>query len=95
MIPLFHADLLIEENVGTPEKQKELLQFIKRLSGIHENKLLSNEGCFRFDFPVMKYEITWLSDAIKNITEKAINYYVPLDRSYKRELEKNKHGNGL
>ena len=46
MIPLFHADLLIEENVGTPEKQKELLQFIKRLSGIHENKLLSNEGCF-------------------------------------------------
>ena len=73
MIPLFHADLLIEENVGTPERQKELLQFIKRLSGIHENKLLSNEGCFRFDFTVMKYEITWLSDAIKNITEKEIN----------------------
>ena len=92
MIPLFHADLLIEENVGTPEEQKKLLEFIKKLSGVHENKSLSNEGCFRFDFPVMKYEITWLSDAIKNITEKAINYYVPLDRSYKRELEKTKMG---
>ena len=53
MIPLFHADLLIEENVGTPEEQKKLLEFIKKLSGVHENKSLSNEGCFRFDFPVM------------------------------------------
>ena len=92
MIPLFHADLLIEENVGTPEEQKKLLEFIKKLSDVHENKSLSNEGCFRFDFPVMKHEITWLSGAIKNITEKAINHYVSLDRSYKRELEKTKMG---
>ena len=90
MIPLFHADLLIEENVGTPEEQKKLLQFIKKLSGVHENKSLSNEGCFRFDFPVMKHEITWLNNAMKNITERAINHYVSLDRSYKRELEKTK-----
>ncbi len=92
MIPLFHADLFIEENVGTPEEQKKLLQFIKTLSGVHENKSLSNEGCFRFDFPVMKHEITWLNNAMKNITERAINHYVPLDRSYKRELEKTKMG---
>ena len=78
MIPLFHADLFIEENVGTPEEQKKLLEFIKKLSGVHENKSLSNEGCFRFDFPVMKHEITWLNNAMKNITERAINHYVSL-----------------
>ena len=55
MIPLFHADLLIEENVGTPEKQKELLQFIKRLSGIHENKLLSN-GVIESNFYVIEWD---------------------------------------
>ena len=92
MIPLFHADLLIEENVGTPEEQKKLLEFIKKLSDVHENKSLSNEGCFRFDFEVMTHRITWLSDAIKNITERAINHYVSLDRSYKRELEKTNMG---
>ena len=29
MISLFHADLFIEKNVGTPEQQKELKDFLK------------------------------------------------------------------
>ena len=77
MISLFHADLFIEKNVGTPEQQKELKDFLLSISqnDNFRNKPLTNDGCIRFDFNVMKNSIDWLSEAKVKLTEKTINHY--------------------
>ena len=92
MIPLFHADLFIEKNVGTPEQQKELKDFLISISQDDKvkNDPLSNEGCFRFNFNVLNNSIDWLNESQLKLTEKVMSHYTPLDKNYSEQLHKTK-----
>ena len=94
MISLFHADLFIEKNVGTPEQQKELKDFLLSIpkSDNFKNMPLTNQGCIRFGFNLSKNSVDWLTEAKVKLTQKAVSHYVSLDKGYKRELEKTNMG---
>ncbi len=61
MIPLFHADLFIEKNIGTSEQRENLKDFLISISQDDKvkNDPFSNEGCFRFNFNVLNNTIDW------------------------------------
>ena len=90
MIPLFQADLFIEKNVGTPEEQKELKDFLLSISqnDNFRSKPLTNDGCVRFDFNVLVNSINWLNDVQLKLTEKAMSYYVSKDQNFNEQLHK-------
>ena len=92
MISLFHADLFIEKNVGTPEQRENLKDF--QISISQDDKIkndpLSNEGCFRFNFNVLNNSIDWLNETQLKLTEKAMSHYTPLDANYSEQLHKTK-----
>ena len=92
MISLFHADLFIEKNVGTPEQRENLKDFLISISQDDKikNDPLSNEGCFRFNFNVLNNSIDWLNETQLKLTEKAMSHYTPLDANYSEQLHKTK-----
>ena len=94
MISLFHADLFIEKNVGTPEQQKKIKDLLISIpkNDKFKNIPLTNQGCIRFDFNLLKNSVDWLTEAKVKLTQKAVSHYVSLDKGYKRELEKTNMG---
>ena len=94
MLKLFHADLFVEKNVGTPEQQKKIKDLLISIpkNDKFKNIPLTNQGCIRFDFNLLKNSVDWLAEAKVKLTQKAVNHYVSLDKGYKRELEKTNMG---
>jgi hypothetical protein len=92
MIPLFHADLFIEKNIGTSEQRENLKDFLISISQDDKvkNDPFSNEGCFRFNFNVLNNSIDWLNESQLKLTEKAMSHYTPLDENYSDQLHKTK-----
>ena len=73
MIPLYHSDLFVKENVGTDEQISDLK---KQILNARDNNIGtqpgSNEGCWRSN---ALYEMQWLYDEMKNLVIEANQNY--------------------
>ena len=86
IIPLFHSDVFIKENVGTDEQREDLK---KQIIHAKENDIGTqgggNDGCWRSD---AKYEMDWLYDEMRTLSNEVNNIYFESDPTYKMLLEK-------
>ena len=86
IIPLFHSDVFIKENVGTDEQREDLK---KQILHAKENDIGTqgggNDGCWRSD---AKYEMDWLYDEMRTLSNEVNNIYFESDPTYKMLLEK-------
>ena len=86
MIPLFHSDIFTKENVGTEEQREDLK---KQILHAKENDIGtqggSNHGCWRSD---AKYEMDWLYDEMRSLSNEVNNIYFESDPTYKMLLKK-------
>ena len=89
MLKLFHADLFVEKNVGTPEQQKKIKDLLISIpkNDKFKNIPLTNQGCIRFDFNLLKNSVDWLTEAKVKLTEKAISHYSPIDVMFNERLQ--------
>ena len=80
MISLFHADLFIEKNVGTPEQRENLKDFLISISQDDKvkNDPFSNEGCFRFNFNVLNNSLSLI---VRGSINQLVHLKSPLPRS--------------
>ena len=73
IIPLFHSDIFMKENVGTEEQREDLK---KQILHAKENDIrtasYSNDGCWRSD---AKYDCEWLHDAMYKLSDEVNNIY--------------------
>ena len=86
IIPLFHSDVFIKENVGTDEQREDLK---KQIIHAKENDIGTqgggNDGCWRSD---AKYEMDWLYDEMRSLSNEVNNIYFESDPTYKMLLKK-------
>ena len=65
MIPLYHSDLFVKENVGTDEQISDLKkQILDARDNNRGTQPGSNEGCWRSN---ALYEMQWLYDEMKQL----------------------------
>ena len=73
MLPLFHSDIFIKENVGTEEQRENLKSQILHAK---ENNIGgvggSNDGCWRSN---TTYEMEWLYDEMRKLSDHANQIY--------------------
>ena len=86
VLPLFHSDVFIKDDVGTDEQREDLK---KQILHAKENDLGTqgggNDGCWRSN---AKYDCEWLDDAIYKLSDEANKFYFKSDPTYKMYLEK-------
>ena len=86
MIPLFHSDIFMKENVGSDEQREDLK---RQILNAKENDIGtqggSNDGCWRSD---AKYEMDWLYDEMRSLSNEVNNIYFESDPTYKMLLKK-------
>lgn len=82
LVPLYHSDLFILENVGTKEQIDALVKQIgaEKRSGT-ETQPRSNEGCWRSS--KMWTDIDWLYSRIDELLSTATDYYAKIDNDFK------------
>ena len=86
VLPLFHSDVFIKDNVGTDEQREDLK---KQILHAKENDLGTqsggNDGCWRSN---AKYEMDWLYDEMRSLSNEVNNIYFESDPTYKMLLKK-------
>ena len=89
MLPLFHSDIFIKENVGTEEQRENLKSQILHAK---ENNIGgvggSNDGCWRSN---TTYEMEWLYDEMRKLSDHANHIYFQGDPAFKSQIEKCKN----
>ena len=84
--PLYHSDMFVQKNVGTDEQREDLKTQILHAK---ENNIGavggSNEGCWRSN---TTYQMDWLYDAMRELSDKANNLYFENDEVFKILLDK-------
>ena len=86
MIPLYHSDLFVKENVGTDEQISDLKKQI--LDARDDNRGTqpgSNEGCWRSN---ALYEMQWLYDEMKNLVIESNQNYFERDSVFEYYVDK-------
>ena len=77
VLPLFHSDLFIKENVGTEELREDLKrQILQAKKDDRGTQGGSNPGCWRSN---ALYEMKWLYDEMKNLVTEANQNYSEKD----------------
>ena len=73
VLPLFHSDLFIKENVGTEEQRKDLKkQILQAKEDDRGTQGGGNPGCWRSN---ALYEMKWLYGAMKDLVTEANEIY--------------------
>ena len=86
MIPLYHSDLFIKENVGTDEQINDLKkQILDARDNNRGTQPGSNEGCWRSN---ALYEMQWLYDEMKQLVIDANKMYFDKDPVFKNFIDK-------
>ena len=85
-LTLFYSDVFIFEDVGTDEQREDLK---KQILHAKDNDIgttpFSNDGCWRSN---AKYQMDWLYDAVRELSDKANNIYFENDEVFKILLDK-------
>ena len=85
VLPLFHSDLFIKENVGTEELREDLKrQILQAKKDDRGTQGGSNPGCWR---STALYEMKWLYDEMRNSVMEANQKYSEIDFVFKQHLE--------
>ena len=86
ILPLFHSDVFIKENIGTDQQREDLK---KQILHAKENDIgtqnHSNDGCWRSN---ADYQMEWLYDEVRTLSSEANNVYLERDPVFKMLLEK-------
>ena len=86
VLPLFHSDLFVKENVGTEAQitdlKNQILQAKKDDRGTQGG---SNPGCWR---STALYEMKWLYDEMKNLVMEANQNYFERDSVFEYYVDK-------
>ena len=81
-IPLYHADIFAESNVGTTDQHVDLLNQIlvakKTLPGTER----SNDGCWRTN--TWWTNVEWLGERLANLADEACKHYATLDPMFEK-----------
>ena len=86
VLPLFHSDLFIKENVGTEELREDLKrQILQAKKDDRGTQGGSNPGCWR---STALYEMKWLYDEMRNLVMEANQKCSEIDSAFKQHLEK-------
>ena len=85
MLPLFHSDIFIKENVGSEEQREDLK---KQILHARENDIGtqggSNHGCWRSN---TTYDMEWLYDEMRKLSDHANQIYFKDDPVFKSFIE--------
>ena len=85
MLPLFHSDIFIKENVGSEEQREDLK---KQILHARENDIGtqggSNHGCWRSN---ATYDMEWLYDEMRKLSDHANQIYFKDDPVFKSFIE--------
>jgi len=86
-IALYHSDIFIKKNVGTPEQLTDLYNQIKATQNKNINPMAqNNDDCWRSS---SKYDNDdWLVDAVMEMTKMASEYYFDFDESFLHHVPK-------
>lgn len=86
-IALYHSDIFIRKNVGTPEQLKDLYNQIKNAQAKDISPMAqSNDDCWRSS---LKYDNdTWLMEAVMEMTKMAAEFYFQTDESFLHHVPK-------
>ena len=85
MIPLYHSDLFLKENVGTDEQISDLKkQILDARDDDRGAQPGSNEGCWRSN---ALYEMQWLYDEMKQLVINANKMYFDKDPVFKNFID--------
>ena len=89
VLPLFHSDLFIKENVGTEEQRKDLKkQILQAKEDDRGTQGGGNPGCWRSN---ALYEMKWLSGAMKDLVTEANEIYFEKDSVFKYYIDKSEN----
>ena len=89
VLPLFHSDLFIKENVGTEEQRKDLKKQILQAKEDDRGTLGGgNPGCWRSN---ALYEMKWLYGAMKDLVTEANEIYFEKDSVFKYYIDKSEN----
>lgn len=88
-VALYHSDIFMKDNVGTPEQIKDLYDQIRnaQMNGSSEIKK-SNDGCWR-SFAKYKND-SWLLESVQEMTKKAAEFYFETDESFLNHVPEKK-----
>ena len=85
ILPSFHSDIFIKENVGTEEQREDLK---KQILHAKENDIGtqggSNHGCWRSN---ATYDMEWLYDEMRKLSDHANQIYFKDDPVFKSFIE--------
>ena len=86
ILPLFHSDVFIKENIGTDQQREDLKKQIlhAKVNDIGTQNH-SNDGCWRSN---ADYQMEWLYDEVRRLSSEANNVYLERDPVFKMLLEK-------
>ena len=86
VLPLFHYDLFIKENVGTEELREDLKrQILQAKKDDRGTQGGSNPGCWR---STALYEMKWLYDGMRNLVMEANQNYFERDSVFDYYVDK-------
>ena len=89
VLPLFHSDLFIKENVGTEEQRKDLKkQILQAKEDGRGTQGGGNPGCWRSN---ALYEMKWLYGAMKDLVTEANEIYFEKDSVFKYYIDKSEN----
>ena len=89
VLPLFHSDLFIKENVGTEEQRKDLKkQILQAKEDDRGTQGGGNPGCWRSN---ALYEMKWLYGAMKDLVTEANEIYFEKDSVFKYYIDKSEN----
>ena len=89
VLPLFHSDLFIKENVGTEEQRKDLKkQILQAKEDDRGTQGCGNPGCWRSN---ALYEMKWLYGAMKDLVTEANEIYFEKDSVFKYYIDKSEN----
>ena len=89
VLPLFHSDLFIKENLGTEEQRKDLKkQILQAKEDDRGTQGGGNPGCWRSN---ALYEMKWLYGAMKDLVTEANEIYFEKDSVFKYYIDKSEN----
>ena len=89
VLPLFHSDLFIKENVGTEEQRKDLKkQILQAKEDDRGTQGGGNPGCWRSN---ALYEMKWLYSEMKDLVIEANQIYFEKDSVFKYYVDKSEN----
>ena len=89
VLPLFHSDLFIKENVGTEEQRKDLKkQILQAKEDDRGTQGGGNPVCWRSN---ALYEMKWVYGAMKDLVTEANEIYFEKDSVFKYYIDKSEN----